>query len=173
MGRQGTGRGRQAHGSHRLRRGCKGIVLTTRCHRCVLRAHFARDRVWRGSLCALRACGNVCGNQPGDLQGHREKVSADTAGNRIARFGGEPAGPGGQVVCCSEGCGVVRAGHRTGEQEPVGPADVLAAYAAVMEAAEVAGVSQASVAADVRELVAANGKGGAFVGRALGRLLEG
>jgi hypothetical protein len=51
--------------------------------------------------------------------------------------------------------------------------DVLAAYAAVMEAAEVAGVSQASVAADVRELVAANGKGGAFVGRALGRLLEG
>jgi hypothetical protein len=50
--------------------------------------------------------------------------------------------------------------------------DVLAAYAAVMEAAEVAGVSQASVAADVRELVAANGKGGAFVGRALGRFLE-
>jgi hypothetical protein len=50
--------------------------------------------------------------------------------------------------------------------------DVLAAYAAVMEAARVAGVSKESVVAEVRELVAANGKGGAFVGRALGRLLR-
>jgi hypothetical protein len=49
--------------------------------------------------------------------------------------------------------------------------DVLAAYAAVMEAAGVAGVTQASIAAGVRELVAANGKGGAFVRLALGRLL--
>jgi hypothetical protein len=36
-----------------------------------------------------------------------------------------------------------------------------------MEAAEVAGVSQTSIAADVRELMVANDKGGAFVGRAL------
>jgi hypothetical protein len=33
-----------------------------------------------------------------------------------------------------------------------------------MEAAEVAGMSQASAAADVRELVTVNGKEGAFVG---------
>jgi hypothetical protein len=50
--------------------------------------------------------------------------------------------------------------------------DVLAAYAATVEAAEVAAVSHASTAADVRELVAANGKDSAFVGRALGRFLE-
>ena len=50
--------------------------------------------------------------------------------------------------------------------------DVLAAYAAPMEAAGAAGASTESVMADVRELVAASGKGGAFVGRALGRLLE-
>jgi hypothetical protein len=50
--------------------------------------------------------------------------------------------------------------------------DVLAGYAAAMEAAGVAGVSQASIAADVRELAAANGKGGALVGRALGQFWE-
>ena len=50
--------------------------------------------------------------------------------------------------------------------------DVLDAYAATMEAAGVAGVSEPAVVANVRELVAANGKGGAFVGRALGRRLE-
>jgi hypothetical protein len=48
---------------------------------------------------------------------------------------------------------------------------MLAAYAAVMEAVELADVSTESLVAEVRELVAANGKSGAFVKRELGTIV--
>ncbi|MDQ2819180.1 MAG: hypothetical protein M3Y65_02070 [Pseudomonadota bacterium] len=50
---------------------------------------------------------------------------------------------------------------------------VREAYGAILKAAEIAGVSKAAVVADVRVLVAENGKGGAFVERALGTALNG
>ena len=49
--------------------------------------------------------------------------------------------------------------------------DVLDAYAAVLAAADAAGVDEAVVKADVRALVAANPSGGEFVGRMLSRQL--
>ena len=50
--------------------------------------------------------------------------------------------------------------------------DVLDAYATVMAAAGAAGVDGTVVRADVRAIIAANGGGGEFVGRALGRQLS-
>jgi len=52
-------------------------------------------------------------------------------------------------------------------------ADVLDAYAAVMATAGAAGVDETVVKTDVRALIAASRGGGEFVGRVLGRQLEG